>query len=467
MSSRAENGTKATKNPIAKVLRGICITWVRQIERTYDVARLRETIREALTTPERGPKVIVASSECMLNKQRREKPLSAEAIRAGRRVAAPRFGVDEEICTGDHACIRLSGCPSLGLKRLDDPLRDDPVAAVLCPSFYRAETIHNPGRLERQGPPSELRGLVMQNPPLSGLIRLAILAAGGQGGFVTSDRTVLIPSTHRALAMSEKMVPGDGIADGAAVLAAAEVAADFEALALRNSSVISAALFGALAGSGALPFPSAAFEAAIRARGKGVEASLRAFAAAHEAAKGGAEPAPPLARDPVAKGPARLLAGWQVLEAGAMAYDDLIHVAAAKTKPDRLDREMRLQAGQILPVTEYFHPRGAKILGLLPARLGRRRGSTAGSPRSGGCGRMGSWRRKTLRHAEEMAHLDSWRAVSLAQKPDLAVELIRLFRHRCPVPVEARPRSGGEPCHRRAARCGGVMPQAARGGLEG
>ncbi|WP_137109882.1 indolepyruvate ferredoxin oxidoreductase subunit alpha [Rhodobacter sp. SY28-1] len=167
MSSRADNGTKATKNPISKALRGIGITWVRQIDRTYDVAKMRDTIREALKTPTKGPKVIVASSECMLNKQRRQKPLTQQAIKEGRRVEAPRFGVDEAICTGDHACIRLSGCPSLSLKRLDDPLRDDPVAsidqscvgcgncgevadaAILCPSFYRADVIHNPTKWER------------------------------------------------------------------------------------------------------------------------------------------------------------------------------------------------------------------------------------------------------------------------------------------------------------------------------
>jgi indolepyruvate ferredoxin oxidoreductase alpha subunit len=90
-----------------------------------------------------------------------------KAIKEGRRVEKPRFGVDEDICTGDHACIRLSGCPSLSLKKLDDPLRDDPVAsidqscvgcgncgevadaAVLCPSFYRADVVHNPGWFER------------------------------------------------------------------------------------------------------------------------------------------------------------------------------------------------------------------------------------------------------------------------------------------------------------------------------
>jgi indolepyruvate ferredoxin oxidoreductase, alpha subunit len=166
MSSRADNATKATNHPISKAMKGVGVNWVRQVDRTYDVPQLRKILHEALTTKEPGPKVIIASSECMLNKQRREKPLRAAAIKEGRRVEAPRFGVDEAICTGDHACIRLSGCPSLSLKRLDDPLRDDPVAsidqscvgcgncgevadaAVLCPSFYRADVVHNPGRFE-------------------------------------------------------------------------------------------------------------------------------------------------------------------------------------------------------------------------------------------------------------------------------------------------------------------------------
>ncbi len=166
LSSRAKNPTKATNNPITKAVEGIGVKWVRQVNRTYDVPKLRDLFIEALTTPEKGPKVIVASSECMLNRQRREKPLRAKAIKEGRRVEAPRFGVDEAVCTGDHACIRLSGCPSLSLKTLDDPLRDDPVAsidqtcvgcgncgevadaAVLCPSFYRADVVHNPGAWE-------------------------------------------------------------------------------------------------------------------------------------------------------------------------------------------------------------------------------------------------------------------------------------------------------------------------------
>jgi indolepyruvate ferredoxin oxidoreductase alpha subunit len=167
LSSRADNPTKDTGNPIAAAVRGVGVKWVRQIDRTYDVGKMRDTLQEALTTDEPGPKVIIASSECMLNRQRREKPLRKKAIAEGRRVEKPKFGVDEDVCTGDHACMRLSGCPSLTLKMPDDPLRDDPVAhidqtcvgcgncgevadaAVLCPSFYQADLVHNPGRLER------------------------------------------------------------------------------------------------------------------------------------------------------------------------------------------------------------------------------------------------------------------------------------------------------------------------------
>jgi indolepyruvate ferredoxin oxidoreductase alpha subunit len=89
------------------------------------------------------------------------------AVRQGKRMVKPRFGVDEDVCTGDHACIRLSGCPSLSVKQSADPLKEDPVAAidnscvgcgncgevaeaaVLCPSFYRADIVHNPTPFDR------------------------------------------------------------------------------------------------------------------------------------------------------------------------------------------------------------------------------------------------------------------------------------------------------------------------------
>jgi indolepyruvate ferredoxin oxidoreductase, alpha subunit len=162
LSSRALNGRRETNNSIVDAVKGVGAKWVRQIDRTYDVGKIRDSLREALTTDEKGPKIIVASSECSLNKQRRVKPLFAQAVKDGKRMIKERFGVDAEICTGDHACIRLSGCPSLSVKHTDDPLKDDPVAAVdnscvgcgncgevaeaavLCPSFYRADIIHNP-----------------------------------------------------------------------------------------------------------------------------------------------------------------------------------------------------------------------------------------------------------------------------------------------------------------------------------
>jgi len=110
-------------------------------------------------------------------------------------------------------------------------------------------------------------------------------------GLVTPDRTTLIVSTHRALAIVEKQAPGDGVGDPAVVSVATEFAAkrliafDLEALAKSAGSVISAAIFGALAATGDLPFPRTAFEEAIRAGGAGVEPSLRAFAAAFDQAK--------------------------------------------------------------------------------------------------------------------------------------------------------------------------------------
>jgi indolepyruvate ferredoxin oxidoreductase, alpha subunit len=167
MSSRAEKAGRSTNNSIVSAVKGIGVKWVRHLDRTYDVARMRDFLRDALTSKEVGPKVIVASSECMLNKQRRIKPLFQKAVRAGQRMVRERFGVDEDVCTGDHACIRLSGCPSLSVKPTDNPLKDDPVAAidqncvgcgncgevseaaVLCPSFYRADIIHNPTGFDR------------------------------------------------------------------------------------------------------------------------------------------------------------------------------------------------------------------------------------------------------------------------------------------------------------------------------
>jgi indolepyruvate ferredoxin oxidoreductase alpha subunit len=128
---------------------------------------MKAALHDALTSDHKGPKVVIAQSECMLNRQRREKPAAAAAVARGERVVKERFGVDAATCSGDHACMRVSGCPSLTLAPSGDALKPDPVAhvdehcvacghcgevadaAVLCPSFYKAHTVRNPGRVER------------------------------------------------------------------------------------------------------------------------------------------------------------------------------------------------------------------------------------------------------------------------------------------------------------------------------
>jgi len=165
-SSRAADLHRQGNNSIIDAVKGVGVKWVRRTN-TYDMLGTLKVLREALSTQFRGPKVIVADGECQLNRQRRVRPLRAKAIRDGERVVRERFGVDPDTCTGDHSCIRLSGCPSLTVKENPDPLRSDPVAhvdnscvgcgvcgevadaAVLCPSFYRAELVYNPSGWDR------------------------------------------------------------------------------------------------------------------------------------------------------------------------------------------------------------------------------------------------------------------------------------------------------------------------------
>jgi indolepyruvate ferredoxin oxidoreductase alpha subunit len=167
LSSKAAHPTRSTGHAIEAAVRGVGVRWARTLSRTYDLKAMTAALKEALTTREPGPKVLIAQSECMLNRQRREKPLARAAVARGERVVRERFGVDSDTCTGDHSCIRLSGCPSLTLESNPDPLRTDPVAsvvdscvgcglcgevahaAVLCPSFYKAQIVSNPGRFER------------------------------------------------------------------------------------------------------------------------------------------------------------------------------------------------------------------------------------------------------------------------------------------------------------------------------
>ena len=167
LSSKAKNPTRSTGHLIEKAARGVGVNWLRTVKRTYDLKAMTTDLREALTTKVKGPKVLIAQSECMLNRQRRERGQVRKAISSGERVVRERFGVDPDTCTGDHSCIRLSGCPSLSIRPNPDTLRTDPVAtvmnscvgcglcgevshaAVLCPSFYRAQIINNPNGMDK------------------------------------------------------------------------------------------------------------------------------------------------------------------------------------------------------------------------------------------------------------------------------------------------------------------------------
>jgi indolepyruvate ferredoxin oxidoreductase, beta subunit len=260
-------------------------------------------------------------------------------------------------------------------------------------------------------------------------------------GFVTPDKTLLIASSHRVFAMTEKIALADGRADAASLLAACRdaarelVAFDMAALADATGSVLSAVLFGALAGSGALPFPRPAFEAAIRRGGVGVNSSLAAFGTGFEAARAGEATTPAAlptdrGKDPGSSAVAELrgaverdfsgdarpivVAGIERLSdyqdtdyvkdflarlqrfrdieqrhgdgshrliaetarqlALAMAYEDTIRVADLKIRSSRFARvraEAQVVDGQILEIAEFLHPRPQEIADTLPAPLGR------------------------------------------------------------------------------------------------
>ena len=165
-SSDKQQSLAHLNQTIENTLNGLGVKWMRTVN-TYEVDKMRQTLTEAFTTSFNGLKVIVAEGECQLERQRRVKPWLASLLKKGKRVVRVKYGVDEDVCNGDHACIRLSGCPTLTLKDNPDPLKVDPVATVidgcvgcglcgsnahaatLCPSFYRAEIIQNPRWHER------------------------------------------------------------------------------------------------------------------------------------------------------------------------------------------------------------------------------------------------------------------------------------------------------------------------------
>ncbi len=159
---------------IERTLEGLGVRWLRRVD-SYRVDEMRRTLADAFTTDFAGLKVIVAEGECQLERQRRVKPWRTDLLKRGKRMVRVKYGVDEDTCSGDHSCIRLSGCPTLSLKESSDPLKVDPVATVLdgcvgcglcgenahaatlCPSFYRAEVIQNPHWRDRIA--ARLRGI--------------------------------------------------------------------------------------------------------------------------------------------------------------------------------------------------------------------------------------------------------------------------------------------------------------------
>jgi indolepyruvate ferredoxin oxidoreductase beta subunit len=407
-----------------------------------------------------------------------------------------------------------------------------------------AQTSSVPGVAQRTGatiyyiemlPAKDGRAPVLSLMPTPGDVDIVLAAEWMEAGrsmlrgLVTPDKTVLIASTHRAFAVGEKEKPGDGIGDPLAVTDAAGVAAkrtisfDMEALALRHGSVISAAMFGALAAARVLPFPREAFEKVIAAGGKGIAPSLKAFAAGFDGVS--AKPAPPLSRmrekrfDPLPESAGHpaldALVAWirhefpllahPMLFAGvkrlvdfqdpayageyldrlakilavdekaggvarnyaltemaakhvavAMAYDDVIVVADLKTRAKRFQRvrdEVLAEPDQLVYTTEYMHPRGEEVAGLLPAAVGgwieRRPKWLAAIDRLVNKGRrvqtgtvrwflalylvsgLRRFRRGTLRHRHERAHIEAW--LDLARRHaegnyDLAVQIVAARR---------------------------------------
>ena len=162
----ASSSSTSTDKTIEKALEGLGVKWLKTVH-TYEVGAVKKVLNEAIESSFNGLKVIIAEGECQLERQRRLKPIKNNAIKMKKRFVRVKYGVDEDTCTGDHSCIRLSGCPTLTVKPSSDPLKLDPVAhvtdgcvgcglcgenaieATLCPSFYKAKIINNPNIRER------------------------------------------------------------------------------------------------------------------------------------------------------------------------------------------------------------------------------------------------------------------------------------------------------------------------------
>jgi indolepyruvate ferredoxin oxidoreductase beta subunit len=287
--------------------------------------------------------------------------------------------------------------------------------------------------LEVMPSPGQTASVLALNPAIGEVdVALAteLLEAGRMifNGFVTPERTTLIASTHRVLAIGERMAMGEGSFDVGRLLRAVkersrtQILFDMDQAAEESGGVINAVLMGALAGSGRLPIPDAAFEAAIRHAGKSVDTNLAAFAFGRGHARGELEQAvrehrkrqtatsgvedliararrdfPAASLDVVEEG-IRRLAAYQDRKYAAlyldrlkglpadlvrevarhlavrMSFEDVIRVAQAKTSRERLERvrqEVRAGAHEPLEVTEHFKPGNDEIAAMLPPTAAR------------------------------------------------------------------------------------------------
>lgn len=172
-STGSNSRSQSSDMDLENALRGVGVKWIETVG-SYRIGRMISVLKRAILAKGKGLRVIIADGECMLARQRREKPIIAAKVSQGGRVLRTKYGVDESTCTGDHSCIRLSGCPTLTIKDNPDPLRKSPIAhvidgcvgcgncgevahaAVLCPSFYRSVVVQNPNFIDRMA--ARLRG---------------------------------------------------------------------------------------------------------------------------------------------------------------------------------------------------------------------------------------------------------------------------------------------------------------------
>src|SRR5258706_410631 len=266
-SSLHQTEWKSGDMSIERALKGIGVEWIKPVY-TYRCSEMARTLRDAMNSAYKGLKVIIADAECQLERQRRIRPQIAALGGEGGGVLADWIIA---AATARDYPVQSTSIPG--------------VAQRTGATTYYVEIY--PAKISELGGRRPVMTLTPAPSYVDVMVASELIEAGRamQNGFVTRDRTALIASTHRIYTVAEKMQMGDGRFDSEVVLKAARALAkravlfDMQAQANAAGTVISAVMFGALAGSGTLPLSRADCESAIRTGGKGAEASLRGFAA--------------------------------------------------------------------------------------------------------------------------------------------------------------------------------------------